>query len=179
MHAHATLAAALIALFLTTPSVATEASAPAPTPHGATAAPARFSWRGWDDGLAEARATGKPVLVDVYTDWCGWCRRMERDVYGRADVRAYLDRHYVTVKLNAESPKPASYRGRRHTQQSIAAEFGVTGYPTTLFLKPTGEHLVKAPGYLPADRLLLILRYVAEGHFENGVSFDAFTKSAR
>lgn len=147
--------------------------------HAAAAAEARLAWRGWDDGLAEARGSGKHVLVDVYTDWCGWCRRMERDVYARPDVRAYLERHYVIVKLNAESPKPASYRGRRHTQQSLAAEFGVTGYPTTLFLKANGEHLVKAPGYLPPERFLLVLRYVAEGHFENGVPFDTFTKSGR
>lgn len=168
--------AALCALLVALPAAASAASAAAPA-RGAAAA--RVAWRGWDEGLAEAKTSGRPVLVDVYTDWCGWCRRMERDVYARPEVRAYLDRHYVTIKLNAESEQPASYRGRRHTQQSIAAEFGVTGYPTTLFLKPNGEHLVKAPGYLPADRFLLILRYVAEGHFENGVSFDAFTKSAR
>jgi thioredoxin-related protein len=144
----------------------------------AATAESKLPWRGWDAGLAEARSSGRRVLVDVYTDWCGWCRRMERDVYARPDVREYLDRHYVIVKLDAESSGPASYRGRRQTQKSIAAEFGVTGYPTTLFLKPNGEHLVKAPGYLPADRFLQVLRYVAEGHFESGVPFDTYTKSA-
>lgn len=148
-------------------------------PSAAPAAEKRLAWRGWDEGLAAAKSSGRHVLVDVYTDWCGWCRRMDRDVYARPDVRAYLEQHYVIIKLDAESAAPASYRGRKHTQQSIAAEFGVTGYPTTLFLKPGGDHLVKAPGYLPPERFLLILRYVAEGHFEDGVSFDAFSKSAK
>lgn len=174
----ARLSIAIAALFLAVAAASAPALAAAPAP-AARASSARVAWRAWDEGLAEALAAGRPVLVDVYTDWCGWCRRMERDVYGRPEVRAYLDAHYVPVKLNAESPQAASYRGRRHTQQSIAAELGVTGYPTTLFLKPNGEHLVKAPGYLPADRFLLVLRFVAEGHFENGVSFDAFAKSAR
>src|SRR4029077_12479238 len=57
----------------------------------ATFAPAAYAaeinWRDWNTGLAEAAASKRPVVVDVYTDWCGWCKRMEKDVYAREDVR--------------------------------------------------------------------------------------------
>ena len=75
------------------------------------------SWRSWDRGLEEARVSGRPVLVDGYTDWCGWCRRMEADVYSRPEVRDYLSRKFVTVKLDAEAPDPARYEGRAFTSR--------------------------------------------------------------
>jgi thioredoxin-related protein len=137
-----------------------------------------LQWTGWDAGLRNAAATHRPILVDVYTDWCGWCRRMDRDVYARDDVREYLSRRFVTVRLDAESTNPASYSAHHYTESSLAARFRVTGYPTTVFLKPDGEHLVNVPGYVSADRFLLLLQYIGDGHLERGVSFDDFVAKA-
>ena len=87
-------------------------------PANALAGPA---WRSWDAGLREAEASGRPVLVDVTTDWCGWCKRMDQDVYARADVQGYLARKFVTVKLDAESDDAARYEGRAYTSRTLAA----------------------------------------------------------
>jgi thioredoxin-related protein len=131
-------------------------------------------WTRWDAGLKTAAERNRPVLVDVYTDWCGWCRRMDHDVYSRDDVRRYLSQHFVMVRLNAESPTAASYEDHRYTESGLAARFRVSGYPTTIFLKPNGEHLVNVPGYVPADRFLLLLQYIGDGHLQRGVTFDDF-----
>jgi len=139
-------------------------------------ASADVGWRRWDEGLREAESSRRPVLVDVYTDWCGWCRRMERDVYSRPDVQEYLARRFVSVKLDAESRAPARYETRRITEQGIASRFRVSGYPTTVFLRSDGTHLVNVPGYVPADRFLLLLRFVGDGHLERGKSFDEFVR---
>jgi thioredoxin-related protein len=136
-----------------------------------------LAWRSWDAGLREAGASGRPILVDIYTDWCGWCRRMDADVYSRADVQDYLSRRFVTIKLDAESSRSAGYMGRTYTSRSLASAFGVTGYPTTVFLRPGGEHLVNVPGYVKSDRFLLLLRYISEGHLDRGVPFEDFRKS--
>ena len=135
-------------------------------------------WRGWDRGLEEARASGRPVIVDVYTDWCGWCRRMEANVYSQPEVRDYLSRKFVAIKLDAEASDAARYQGRAFTSRSLAAQFGVSGYPTTLFLRPAGEHLVSVPGYVDADRFLQVLRYIGDGHMDRGVTFQEFTKQS-
>jgi len=146
----------------------------------AQAAPAAApDWRGWNDGLQHAQSTQKPVIVDVYTDWCGWCRRMERDVYGKAEVAEYLRKRFVTIKLNAEASAPATYEGRKTTSQGIAQRFRVSGYPTTVFLRANGEHMANVPGYVPADKFLLLLRYVAEGHADRNVPFTEFEKSVK
>jgi thioredoxin-related protein len=138
---------------------------------------AETAWRAWDNGLAQAGSAGRPVLVDVYTDWCGWCKRMDRDVYSRRDVQEYLSRRFVTVKLNAESSDGARYEGRTYTSRSLAARFGVNGYPTTIFLSAKGTHLGNVPGYIPADRFLLLLRYIGDGHAEKGESFEDFARA--
>jgi len=134
------------------------------------------SWRDWNQGLAEAEAQGKPVLVNVYTDWCGWCRRMDREVYARDDVKASLAKRFVTVKLNAEANDAATYRGKDFTSRSLASGFRVTGYPTTIFLRANGEHIVNVPGYIPADRFLILLQYIGDGHLDRGVDFQEFAK---
>lgn len=135
-------------------------------------------WRDWNSGLRAASASGRPVLVDVYTDWCGWCKRMDREVYARPEVRDYLAKRFVTVKLNAESEQAATYEGRSWTGRTLASRFDVTGYPTTVFLRANGEKLVNVPGYLPPDRFLLLLRYIGDGHMDRGVAWDDFMKKS-
>lgn len=120
------------------------------------------AWRSWDDGLKEAARLRRPVLVDVYTDWCGWCKRMDRDVYARADVQDVLARRYVLVKLNAESQARVRWEGREMTSRALAARLGVTGYPNTTFLDADGRKLGGVPGYVPAPRFLELLRTVAD-----------------
>ena len=136
------------------------------------------AWRAWDAGMRDAGASKRYVMVDVYTDWCGWCKRMDRDVFSRPDVHDYLSKKFVTIRLNAESAEAARYEGREFTSRTLASRFRVTGYPTTIFLRPNGEHLANVPGYIPADRFLLLLRYIGDGHLDRGVTFDEFTKSS-
>jgi thioredoxin-related protein len=146
------------------------------SPQICSAAGRELNWREWDEGLREAAASRRPVLVDVYTDWCGWCKRMDRDVYSQDAIRDYLSQRYVIIKLNAESKDTERYEGRSFTSRSLAARFRVTGYPTTLFLRPNGEHLVNVPGYVPPPRFLLLLRYIGDGYLDRGVPFDEFVK---
>ncbi len=135
-------------------------------------------WKSWNAGLSAAQASNRPVIVDVYTDWCRWCRQMDRDVYGRPDVQQYLGTHFVTVKLNAESSESVTYRGRTLSARSLASSFDVSGYPTTIFLASNGDHLVNVPGYVDADRFLLLLRYIGDGDMTRGVRWDEYVKKA-
>lgn len=140
---------------------------------------AEVRWQGWDAGLAAAKGGKRYVLVDVYTDWCGWCKRMDREVYARDDIRDYLERHFITVKLNAESNESMTFQGETRTARGIASGYRVTGYPTTIFLTPEGEHLANVPNYIPADRFLLLLRYIGDGHMDKGVKWEDYVAQTR
>jgi thioredoxin-related protein len=132
------------------------------------------AWRNWNDGMTAAAGSHKPVIVDVYTDWCGWCKRMDRDVYTDAAVRAYLTQKLVTIKLDAEADDAAHYEGQAITSALIARRFGISGYPATVFLHPDGKPIVTVPGYLPAPEFLQLVKYVGEGYYERGVDFEAY-----
>jgi thioredoxin-related protein len=140
---------------------------------------AAIAWRAWDEGLQAARQLDRPILVDVCTRWSRACKRMERHVYSRGDVREYLGRAFVAVRLDAEAEAPARYGGRRFTQRSLASHFRVSAYPTTVFLRADGRHLISVPGYVEADRFLKVLRYVGEGHLERGLGWEEFQAQPR
>jgi thioredoxin-related protein len=123
------------------------------------------SWREFDAGLAEARTSGKKVLVNVYTTWCGWCKRMDAQTFRNNAVAAYLEKHYIPVKLNAESDATVSFQGEIFTEAELAAAFDITGYPATIFLKHDGEPITIFPGYAEASSFLDVVTYIAEDHY--------------
>jgi thiol-disulfide isomerase/thioredoxin len=85
-----------------------------------------------------AQSEGKIIVVDIYTDWCGWCKKMDTTVYADPTIIA-LSKQQVFVKLNAED---------RGQGQSFAQQMGVNGYPTTIILDGQGRVLDVAEGYI-------------------------------
>lgn len=124
-----------------------------------------FRWMSFNDGLVEARKTNKKVLIDVYTDWCGWCKRMDSQTYSDASVASYLGKRYVAIKLNAESDRTLQYKGDQYTERELAAAFGVEGYPSTIFLRSDGEPITIYPGFADAKQFINILSFIAEDHY--------------
>jgi len=148
------------------------ATAPAPAP----APSERVVWSELDPALVEAKRAQKPLLVDVYTDWCGWCKRMDKTTYADPDVRDYVQSAFVPVRVNAEDDKRrASYLGETRTYRQFADTFRISGYPTTLFLAPDGRLITQLPGYVKPGTFLTVLRYVAEGHYRTQ-SWESFTR---
>ena len=132
-------------------------------------------WNSFDSGLEAAKSSNKKVLIDVYTDWCGWCKKMDAEVYTDAAVKDYLGKNFVIIKLNAESDGTIHYKGREYTHPQIAAAFGINGYPTTIFLKENGDPITLLPGFLDASKFIYVLSYIAENEFEHK-PFDTYLK---
>jgi len=102
----------------------------------------------YDDALRKAKQEKKLVMVDVYTDWCGWCKKLDRDVYTDRQVVEKLNKNFIAVKINPE---------RSATGKKLAKEFGVRGYPNIIFLDATGKKLHQQPGYRPAPAFCEVL----------------------
>lgn len=146
------------------------------TPGDSTAAHATLNWQSFNNGFADAKKNGKKILVDVYTDWCGWCKRLDRDVYGNASVAAYLRDHYVLVKLNPETNTTVMYKDTSYAAGVFARAFGISGYPTILFFEPSGEPIDRLGGYVAADKFLPIIQFIGEDYYKK-MSWSDFQKS--
>ncbi|MBM4165597.1 MAG: DUF255 domain-containing protein [Ignavibacteria bacterium] len=132
-------------------------------------------WYPFNDGLETATKENKKILMDVYTDWCAWCKRMDKDIYAQNEVKALLNKFFVLVKLNAESNNEVAYNELSLTETMLAQELGVDGYPSTIFFLPNGEVITAVPGYVAPDKFLLILKYIGENHYltMDWVEFEA------
>lgn len=142
-----------------------------------SADPGPVSWMKFNDAFEIARRENKKILVDVYTNWCGWCKKMDREVYPSEPVTRILGASFVAVKLNAESSDRITFRGEELTEEQFAQAAGVTGYPATLFLDSEGTPITLVPGFHPSDRFSTILRYIGEDHYKS-VSFHDFEERA-
>lgn len=108
--------------------------------------PLPFSSLSFEEALVKARAENKLVLVDVYTDWCGWCSKMDRDVFTDARVRSAL-LSVVPIRVNAEKGS-----GRR-----VAERYRVYDLPTFLLVDADGAVVRRFAGYRSADAFLRAL----------------------
>ena len=134
------------------------------------------SWVSYDKGLETAKKQKKHILVDFYTSWCGWCKKMDKDTYTNSQVKKLLADNYVVVKLNAESNKSLNVNGKSTTERQVAQEYKVTGYPTTCFLKPDGERIACLPGYAGPEQFTNILSYIKDKAYEKEMRLDEYIK---
>jgi thiol:disulfide interchange protein len=99
----------------------------------------------YDTALQRARKDNKLVMVDLYTDWCGWCKKLDRDTYSDKDVADKLARDFVAVKLNPE---------KSPTGAKLAQQFGTRGYPHVVFVNASGSRVSEIQGFLPPKEFL-------------------------
>lgn len=95
----------------------------------------------FDAAMATARDKNLPVMVDFYTDWCGWCKRLDSDTYVDGQVVAAA-RGFVSVKVNAD------------VDRATATRYGITGFPTILFVDSMGNEIHRIVGYRPPQAFL-------------------------
>jgi len=122
------------------------------------------TWLSFEQGLAASKKEKKMMVVDFYTDWCGWCKVMDQKTYGDTSVVKFAKAKLVLVKVNAESNEKTRFRDQDYTYRELAAAFGVNGYPATAFIDANGEVLTLVSGYIPADKFLPVLEFLDGGH---------------
>jgi len=137
---------------------------------------AEVNWKPFDKGLKDAAAGKKYGFVDVYTDWCGYCKLLESKTLHAQTVMDELEKNFVSVKLNAESDEVVTYKGKKITQRELAGIWGVEGFPTMLFLNSKGEIIGSFASFAEADLMLKLLKYISSGAREKKVSFEDFMK---
>ncbi len=128
-------------------------------------------WIGLKEAFELQKKVPKPILVDVYTDWCGWCKHMEATTYKDPQIINYLNQNFYTVKYNAETKDTFSINGKKYSNPNpaiarsthqFAQSLGISSYPTTVFYDKLGSTPTVASGALKAEEIAPILVFFGE-----------------
>jgi thioredoxin-related protein len=136
-----------------------------------------IAWQKYDDGLKLASQSNRPILVDFYTNWCGWCKKMDKTTYADPTVVEYMKTKFVAVKVNAESREAIELPSGKIDGRMLARSFGVTGYPSIWFLESDGKKINNLPGFVPPERFIHVLRYIGDGVYKSQSFKDYYAKA--
>ncbi len=125
--------------------------------------------------MAKSQEENKKLIVDLYTDWCGWCKRMDKVTFQNPDIAAYINEHYIAIKFDAEQKGEITYNdvtyefinsGRRG-YHALAAKLtsGKLSYPTVIFLDEKKELIQALPGFLDAETFAPVITYFANNMY--------------
>lgn len=127
-----------------------------------------LKWLEFNEGYALAQKTGKIMLVDVYTDWCGWCKRMDRDTYAKEEIIQAINKDFVPIKFNPEITNVQyTYKGKKLDGYGLMAELAnnqIRGYPATVFVQTEDSKMELVSGYFDATRFKPVLERIALSH---------------
>jgi len=136
-----------------------------------------IKWYSFEEAVKANKSTKKKIFIDVYTDWCGWCKRMDATTFSDPDVAKYVNANFYPVKLNAEQKEDIVFNGKtfkwvasgRGGVNMLANSLldGNLGFPSYVYLTPEYERILISPGYKPVPDFTKELRFVSEGHYAN------------
>ncbi len=117
--------------------------------------------------------TPRKIFIDIYTGWCGWCKKLDAETYSDSGVAAYINAHFYPVKLDAETRDTILYQNKTFTfnpaykVNMVSYEFcDNSGYPTLSFLNEKQEKLMQWPGFLNPQDMMVLLRYFGENYYK-------------
>ncbi|HKK89508.1 MAG TPA: DUF255 domain-containing protein [Saprospiraceae bacterium] len=137
-----------------------------------------IKWVDWTEAVESARTENKKkIFVDMYTDWCGWCKRMDRSTFAEPEVVQYMNKHFYPVKFDAEQKEEINYNGKdfkfvaagKRGYHELAGTLlnGRLSYPSFVFLDENEDRIMISPGYKRKDEFLKELQFVVEGAYKS------------
>mgnify|MGYP005839900551 CR=1 FL=1 len=147
-----------------------------------------ITWLSWDEAIQQADKKPKKIFVDLYTDWCGWCKKMDATTFKDPAVVQYINEHFYAVKFDAEQKEEVQYRdhtfkfinaGRRGVHElAYSLLDGRLGYPSYVYLDENQDRITISPGFKAADNFIKELQWIGGGHYQQQ-TLDDFVKKAK
>jgi thioredoxin-related protein len=137
----------------------------------------KIHWYSFEEAYQLNKKKQKKIFIDVFTDWCGWCKKMDAETFTNPVISEYMMTHFYCVKLNAERKdtiiidgvtftNPNPYGHRSTHQLAIELLKGNMSYPSYVFLNEKSQWLTVVPGYQGAKDFEPILHYFGENAYQ-------------
>ena len=144
----------------------------------------KVNWIQFTELSDKMKAAKKPIIIDVYTDWCHWCKVMDKETYQNSKVAKYINENYYAISFNAEGKEPVTFRDKMYAYSdqykintlTLALTNGQLSFPTTIIIPDEKSNPIAVPGYLKPSQLELIIKYFGTGANKTQ-SFPDFQKT--
>lgn len=146
------------------------------------------NWMSFEEAMAAAERNPKKIFIDVYTDWCTWCKKMDKDTFQDPKVAAYMNENFYAVKFDGEYKGVVDYKDRewkyissRRSGYHELAELLLDGrleYPASVLMNEKKERVQVIPGYMDANTMGMYLKYFEGDHYKT-TPLEVFERSYR
>ncbi|HEX9859636.1 MAG TPA: thioredoxin fold domain-containing protein [Nitrospirota bacterium] len=136
-----------------------------------------IAWMGYTEGMAKAKETGKPVMVDFFTTWCQVCKVLDAQTFTDKELIELVNKNFIAVKVDAESSDTVTEGGKTMTKLELARSFSVSGYPTVWFIDSKGAKVGILAGARTPEEYKSVINYFASGAQAKGVSYPDYMKA--
>lgn len=132
----------------------------------------KVDWITFEEAIEKNKENPKPIFIDLYTDWCGWCKKMDQSTFTEKDVASYMNDNFYNVKFDAEQKEDVEYKGNtfkfveqgRRGYHELAAGLlqGQMSYPSFVVLNKEEQIMQIIKGYRTSDQFLPMLKALLE-----------------
>jgi thioredoxin-related protein len=131
-------------------------------------------WMMMNELKDKMKSDSKPILIDLYTNWCYWCKVMDKKTYTNSKVVSYINDHFYPVKLDAETKESIQWNNKAYNFNdnykvndfTMYVTAGQPGFPTTVIFTDEQSEPVSIQGYLAPKEIEPILKYFGEGAYK-------------
>lgn len=145
---------------------------PTDTTSAAEVSAEEIKWYTWDEAIELNKKEPRKLFIDLYTDWCGWCKRMDATTFKDPAVVKHINANYYPIKFDAEQKEEVVYNGHtfkfinsgRRGVHELAYSLldGKLSYPSYVYLTEKVERIYVSKGYKQADQFIEELNYFTE-----------------
>ena len=150
----------------------------------------KINWMTMNEAVAAQAKNPKKIFVDMYTNWCGPCKLLDRNTFSNKDVANFINTNFYAVKFNAEGNEDIEANGqsftnpsydpakasRRNSSHQFTRYMGVRAYPTVLFIDEDGKLINKVKGYRTPQQLEVYLKFFGTDLWKTIVTQEAFNE---
>ena len=125
-----------------------------------------INWMSFEEAIKLNEQAPRKILVDVYTDWCGWCKKMDSDTFTNEAVINYINEHFYAVKFNAETEDTIIFNHKMYVKDGRINTLTIKllgdeiAYPAYVALDENNKVIYRKLGYMDADTFMSKLRAI-------------------
>lgn len=147
-----------------------------------------INWMTIEEAEAAIKKEPKKIFIDVYTDWCGYCKKMDATTFKDKDMIEYLNKEFYCVKMDGEDKGTLTFKGQeygfvnqgRRGYNKLPATLlkGRLSYPSFVYLDENLKTVLVKPGYRKAKEMLSIVTYIGDDIYKD-MKWEEYTKQAK